>query len=940
MLTISKPLSAGQARSYHAEEFANAKDNYYTQGEQVVGEWHGRLAEEWGLIGEVREQQFHRLSEGQHPVTGEQLVRHQSPREYVNEHGEKIKTMEHRAGWDATFSAPKSVSLTALVGGDERVRDAHRESVSVALSEMERFVQARLGSNLPAETTGKWVAAKFEHDSSRPVDGYAAPQLHTHVVFFNVAQTANGDSRALQPRELYKSQQYATAIYRSELAARLRELGYEIERGKSGQPEIKGYSSEYLQASSPRRRQIEEHLAKTNQRGAGAAQIAAHQTRERKLETSHEEMQKRHRDLASKFGGQPEHIVEAARRRGNRLKSEPEPNERMVRQALGYSTERNLEREAVADERALLRDALNRSMGQATFAEVKSGLERKAQAGELTELQEHSNSPSRAFTTREMQAYERATVQRMREGQHQFSEIASQRSRDSIERDYPHLNEMQRQAVTQILSSRDRVMALEGVAGSGKTTSLAAVREVAERHGYKVEGFAPTSRAAQKLSESGIESRTLQRHLSSDGESQVNGKRLYVLDESSLASTKQMNEFLHRLSAEDRVLLVGDTRQHQAVEAGRPYQQLREAGIETARLDEIVRQKEPALKEAVEQLSRGSVMEAVDNLRSQGRVHEIGDRNERMIKIADDYARSPSGTLVVSPDNQSRREINDVIHRRMQEAGTVAKQEHKLNVLVPRQEITGADKRWSGQYNPGDFVRYTKGSRTHGIKPGEYARVERSNEKENLLTVRRGNGEQVSYDPRRLHGVSIYREAERTFSEGDRVQFTAPNKDLGVANRELGTIERINGKGDIKVRLDSGRAVGFDLNKNPHLDYGYAVTSHSSQGQTADRVLIDIDTNQAGEKLVNRRLAYVAVSRGRHDAQIYTNDALELRDALSRDVSKSVALQVDENLNHGGAEQSVARQSATSDLPMRVDSGRGQSAAQSVGQQGGGQGQS
>jgi conjugative relaxase-like TrwC/TraI family protein len=938
MLTISRPLSAGQARSYHAEEFANAKDNYYTQGEQVVGEWHGHLAQEWGLKGEVREQQFHRLSEGQHPVTGEQLVRHQSPREYLNEHGEKIKTMEHRAGWDATFSAPKSVSLTALVGGDERVREAHRESVSVALGEMERFVQARLGSNLPAETTGKWVAAKFEHDSSRPVDGYAAPQLHTHVVFFNVTQTANGDSRALQPRELYKSQQYGTAIYRSELAVRLRELGYEIERGKSGQPEIKGFSAEYLEASSPRRRQIKEHLARTNQRGAGAAQIAAHQTRERKLETSHEEMQESHRDLATKYGGQPEHVVEAARRRGIQLK--PEPNERTVRQALTYSTERSLEREAVADERDLLRAALSRSMGQATFAEVKSGLDKKAQVGELTELREHSNSPSRSFTTKEMQSYERDTIETMREGQHQFPELASQRSRDSIEKNYSHLNETQRQAVMQILASRDRVIALEGVAGSGKTTSLAAIREGAERHGYRVEGFAPTSRAAQKLGESGIESRTLQRHLSSNEESRTSRKKLYVLDESSLASTKQMNEFLHRMSGEDRLLLVGDTRQHQAVEAGRPYQQLREAGIETARLDEIVRQKEPALKEAVEQLARGSVKEAIDNLRSQGRVHEIGDRNERMQEIANSYAKRPDGTLVVSPDNQSRRGLNDMIRRKMQETGRVATREQKQTVLVPRQEITGADRRWAGQYDPGDVVRYTKGSRSHGIKPSEYARVERSNEKENLLTVRRGNGEQVSYDPRRLHGVTIYRESERTFSEGDRVQFTAPNRELGVANRELGTIERINGDGDIRLRLDSGRVTQFNVNKNPHLDHGYAVTSHSGQGQTAGRVLIHIDTNQAGEKLVNQRLAYVAVSRGRYDAQIYTNDALDLREALSRDVSKTVALEVDANLNHGGRGQFVAMQSPTSNMPRRTEEGRAQGTGQGLGQQEGGQGHS
>jgi conjugative relaxase-like TrwC/TraI family protein len=181
MLTISKPLSAGQAQSYHAEEFGNARENYYTEGEQIRGEWHGRLAEEWGLRGEVREEHFQWLSEGQHPISGEQLIRHQAAREYTNRHGEKVSAMEHRAGWDATFSAPKSVSLTALVGGDERVREAHRESVSVALDELERYVQARIGGNLPAETTGKWIAAKFEHDSARPVDGYAAPQLHTHA---------------------------------------------------------------------------------------------------------------------------------------------------------------------------------------------------------------------------------------------------------------------------------------------------------------------------------------------------------------------------------------------------------------------------------------------------------------------------------------------------------------------------------------------------------------------------------------------------------------------------------------------------------------------------------------------------------------------------------------------------------------------------------------
>src|SRR6266581_5952613 len=795
MLTISKPLSAGQAQSYHAEEFSNARENYYTRAERIHGEWHGRLAEQWGLRGEVREEHFQRLSEGQHPITGKQLIRHQAAREYMNRRGEKVSAMEHRAGWDATFSAPKSVSLTALVGGDERVREAHRESVGVALDELERYVQARLGGNLPAGTTGKWIAAKFEHDSARPVDGYAAPQLHTYVIFFTLTETDDGDAHALQPRELYKTQQYATAVYRSELAHRLKELGYEIERGESSQPEIKDYSKEYLEASSPRRQQIEEYLAKENQRGAGAAQIAAHQTREGKLELSHEEMQERHKEMAAQFGNQPGRVVETAQERREQLQEEP--GEKTIGQALTYSREKNLEREAVAEERELLRDALKRSMGEATVAEVKAQFEKRVQAGEFIETS--NRAPGRAFTTSEMIDYERNTIQVMQSGQKQHTPIASFETRREIEQDHSHLSGSQRAAVDQILSSHDQVTALEGVAGAGKTTSLAVVREAAEREGYKVEGFAPTSRAAQKLAEAGIESSTLQRHLAQGNDQTGVQKHLYVLDESSLASTKQMNEFLHRLKDNDRVLLVGDTRQHQAVEAGTPYQQLQEAGIQTARLDEIVRQKNPALKEVVEQLARGDVREAIEKLDTQSRVHEIADPNERLKAISHEYAKQSEGTLVVSPDNQSRTEINRIIHAEMQKTGQVDHRERNVRVLVARQEITGADRQWAEQYEPGNIVRYTKGSKTHAIGAGEYARVEKIEAKENLVSVKRQTGKQATYDPRRLQGVTLYREADRAFSRGDRVQFTAPDREQHIANRELATVDKIDRKGNIQL---------------------------------------------------------------------------------------------------------------------------------------------
>jgi len=175
--------------------------------------------------------------------------------------------------------------------------------------------------------------------------------------------------------------------------------------------------------------------------------------------------------------------------------------------------------------------------------------------------------------------------------------------------------------------------------------------------------------------------------------------------------------------------------------------------------------------------------------------------------------------------------------------------------------------------------------------PREYARVESVDEKQNHLTVERENGQRLSYDPRRLQGVTLYREAERAFSEGDRIQFTAPNREQHVANRELGTIEKLDDSGNLQIHLDSGRMIAFSVQENRHLGYGYAVTSHSSLGQTADRVLIHVDTDHGGEKLVNRRLAYVAVSRARYDAQIYTNDKAALTEGLGRDVSHQSALE-------------------------------------------------
>jgi len=190
----------------------------------------------------------------------------------------------------------------------------------------------------------------------------------------------------------------------------------------------------------------------------------------------------------------------------------------------------------------------------------------------------------------------------------------------------------------------------------------------------------------------------------------------------------------------------------------------------------------------------------------------------------------------------------------MQNRGDVSKDEHKVRVLESRQEMTGADRQWAGQYQVGDVVRYSRGSEALKIDAGEYARVRHVDAKENRITIERENGTLQSYDPRRLSGVSVHSEVEREFSKGDRIQFTAPSKGPKVANRELGTVKKITSGGDLEIRLDSGREVRFNVREHAHLDHGYAVTSHSSQGQTAERVLINVDTEKSGV-LVNNRFA-------------------------------------------------------------------------------------
>jgi ATP-dependent exoDNAse (exonuclease V) alpha subunit len=290
-------------------------------------------------------------------------------------------------------------------------------------------------------------------------------------------------------------------------------------------------------------------------------------------------------------------------------------------------------------------------------------------------------------------------------------------------------------------------------------------------------------------------------------------------------------------------------------------------------------------------LATGQVSAALDSLQQQGRVKEIPGTEERIRAIAKSYVESPEKTLIVSPDNASRRELNVAVRQELKANGSLASEDYSFRVLVQRQDMTGAERSWASHYEINDVVRYARGSKAAGIEAGTYGTLTAINPAANLLTVEKSSGEQVVYDPRRLTGVSVYREIDHEFSVGDRIQFTAPDKSLGVANRDLAAIESIAPDGRISARLDNSRPIEFNAHEHRHFDHGYAVTSHSSQGLTAERVLVNADTGVHPD-LLNSRFGYVSISRASHEATIFTNDMSKLSPQLSADVSKTSALEI------------------------------------------------
>ncbi len=891
MITIAK-LGVGTAQSYYRTDFAAASNRYYSQDQTLQGRWQGELAADLGLKGAVTDEQYDRLTNGQHPYSGEVLIKHRP---------DSDKAMSHIAAWDLTFLPGKSISLAALVGGDERLAQAVRDANNKAMATLENYVQQRMGGLRLPVTTGKWIVATFEHDTARPVDGYASPLLHHHNVVMNMsAPDADSQMRALWTKEFYKAQTLGEAVYQSEIARAARELGYRVKKGPTHATEIIGFSKEYLEAESPRRQAINERLAELGLTGSvEAGKLVAMESREKKLQLTPEQVKAVHRLHGEAFGDQAQKVVSEAIAHG------PQKSKTMdVEQAVDFARNRLSERLAVFEHYEVVRDALRLSHGSLTVDQVEAEVKRRIDNGGLVVANHvRPHAPAARYTTPELIAIEQDTIARMKLGQNSvepiFAGVNLRNSKDFAD------NPKRLEVLEGFLKTRDQVTGMNGAAGSAKSTSIKIIADHAIAQGFTVQGLAPTGTAAAALSEKGVRSETLQRHLVQQlgtNKQQRTGeavepkerpaKVLYLLDEASLISARQMNAFLRTLRPQDRAILIGDDApdakkvgQHTAVEAGRPFYQLQAAEMKTAQLNKIYRQKVPWLKDVVLSLRNGETERALDTLGRQGAIHETSNRNERFKQIGQWFAEAPKSALVVSPDNDSRRAINAAVREALRASEHLKPDGFKASVLIPR-DVLGADRTRVENYKVGDELRYIKGSNSLNVKSKSYATVTDVDTATNKLTVKTADGRELTYDPSRAgSGVSVFEKRRQAFAEGEHVQFTATDKNLGVTNRSTGVISLLDADGHARIVLsETGRAVNVNLNEQRHLDYAYTSTSHSAQSRTVERCAAQVDTGDHRlHGLINRVFSYVAGSRPEHELAVFTDNKEDLAKVMGRE---------------------------------------------------------
>lgn len=859
-------VSAAQAETYYE------KDDYYTEGTDAArstARWYGQGASTLGLQGEVKPEDFKALLHGTAP-NGECL------------HARAIDPTRHRAATDYTFSAPKSVSIAGLVQGDARAIAAHTQAVDTALGVLqERFAQARVSTPEGRQrvVTGNIVAAVFQHDSSRELD----PQLHSHCVVMNTTQLPDGAWRSLSNEEIVANQILLGEIYQNELAYQLRQLGYDIDPQGKGQFELSNYSQSLLATFSTRTRQIETYLQQWQQNldetqgtplHASQKKQATLRTRKRKQAVPREVLLAAWQQQISDQGLT---LPEVPHQGQDLSASAHHQADQMARDGTAHASER----ESVFRRGKVERFALEHALGEMPFAVLHQAI---AAQGELLPVEATKDK----YTTAAALHRERDTIQLMHQGQHQWAPILSEAELQEQLPQWPTLSVGQQRALTLALTSSDQMLAWQGLPGSGKTFVLQAFKQSAEAQGFLVRGFAPSAEAANVLGkEAGLPTDTVASLLHappSDRTSAPEQREIWVIDEAGLLSAKDAHGLLSlAVERQARVILVGDTRQLSAVEAGNPFKSLQAGGIQTAFLDESRRQKTAALKQAVNLLATDQTEAAFQTLVGSGSIQTIPSSPARLQQVATDYLALDEAerdkTLLLDGTNQERLALTALIRTGLQTQGQLNSDGFTLASLR-RKDMTQAQAGYAAHYASGDIVIVNQPYKRQGLVKHQPYQVIQVDARRNRLTLADEAGQTFEIDPTACPNKTVYTRQAIPVAVGDRLRWTRNDRAQNIRNGQSFTLAAIDAQGQAEIRYSDGRCDAVDLNGLQYVDYGLVSTTYSAQGKTADRVMALMDATTSQESF------YVAVSRAKYQLSLYTADPDDLLRQAQRSSAK------------------------------------------------------
>lgn len=806
MLSIGK-LGAGQ-QQYYLDTVAAGAEEYYTGAKEAPGQWMGQSAERLDLSGEVDAEVLHRVLDSRDPVSGTRLTRAQgAPRV---------------PGFDATFCAPKSVSLLFALGAPEvsnEVRNAHDAAVNAAVGLLEiEASRARRGKAGIGRVVGEgFVAAGFRHRTSRAGD----PHLHTHVLVANlVFSPVDGRWSALDARPLYQWAKTAGYLYESQLRAEsTRRLGVEWGPVRNGIADLAGIPEPVLRAFSRRRQEIEAFLEESGLSGARAAQVATYATRGPKdREAGPEDLMGEWRARADRLGLDTDSLAALVDRVAARpLPTPGEPmaervfawlagpdvltaqtstfGRREVIQALAAAVPRGAtigELVALADAFLSSEYAIPRASGGLRACDV-------IRRADGTVVIAHVDE--KRWTTPEMLATEHALVASALGRVDAGVGVAGHDTVLGALDAHPALSAEQSTAVRRLTGSGAGVDLMPGAAGTGKTHALAVARQAWEASGHRVVGCAVAARTAAQLGEmSGIPSMTLHRLLADLDDPERGGlgaRSVVVVDEAAMVGTRPLARLLaHADHAGAKIVFVGDHHQLPEIDAGGAFAGLA-TRLDVTELTRNRRQRAAWERQALQELRTGDPELAYAAYRAHGRIKHASVGYDIRAELVDDWwaARGDGRDAVMLAG--TNRNVDDLNHR-------------------ARAHLRGAGRL--------------------GLKEMSVAGL--------------------------------------AFAVGDEVVATRNDYRLGVLNGTRATITELDEDAcAIRATTDNGKAVVFPRTylEAGHLTHGYATTLHKAQGSTVQQAFVLAD------ETLTREHAYVALSRGTEHNVLYIASPPDVR---------------------------------------------------------------